>query len=222
MGKLFRALTSGLSADRQDHKVTWAAGQVREVDDEFASWHRDHSDAFKEIVGTLNTVSGLSAVEGGAGSIRTTVLTLTDVAQAVLNGTEYQSTKLYTFPEGRILLLGAVATLAQKTTSTLASTLNASSTGAVSLGSAAASATTLASTMVDVAPSTAFTSSATVNVAGTAVNPVLAAAAQLDGHTTPTPVYLNSAFATTTDVDADATQTWTGTVTLTWMWLGDF
>ena len=48
------------------------------------------------------------------------------------------------------------------------------------------------------------------------------ASAQFDGTTTPAPVYLNTAYATTTDVDADATQTISGTVNLVWVYLGDF
>ena len=156
------------------------------------------------------------------GPLFQTTLYLSDVPQAVVNGTEYQSSKIYTFPEGRILVHGVTATLQQKTTSALASTLNASSTGAISLGTAAASATTLSGTMVDLLPSTAFTSSATISVAGTAVSAALASSAQFDGTTTAKPVYLNTAYATTTDVDADATQTISGTVVLTWIWLGDY
>lgn len=156
------------------------------------------------------------------GPLFQTTLYLSDVPQTVVNGTEYQSTLLYTFPEGRIFVLGTTATLQQKTTSVLASTLNASSTGAISLGTAAASATTLSGTMVDLLPSTAFTSSATINVAGTAVSAALAAAAQFDGTSSAKAVRLNTAYATTTDVDADATQTISGTVVLTWLWLGDY
>lgn len=156
------------------------------------------------------------------GPLYQVTLTLDNVPQAVVNGTEYQSTLLYTFPEGRVNVLGTTATLAQKTTSVLASTLNASSTGAIALGTAAASATTLATTMVDLLPSTAFTSSATINVAGTAVSNALAAAAQFDGTSTAKKMYLNTAYATTTDVDADATQTISGTITLTYLWLGDY
>ena len=37
------------------------------------------------------------------GSFYKTTLTLDNVPQAVVNGTEYQGTKIYTFPEGRIL-----------------------------------------------------------------------------------------------------------------------
>ncbi len=156
------------------------------------------------------------------GAFNYTQLTLDNVGQTVVNGTEYQGTKIFTFPEGWILVLGVTATLRQKTTSALASTLNASSTGAIALGTATASATTLADTMVNLLPSTAFTSSATVNVPGTAVSAALAASAQFDGTTTPIPVYLNTAFATTADVDGDATQTISGTVNLIWVALGDY
>lgn len=173
-------------------------------------------------VGTLAAVSGLSVLHKQSGLVNQTKFTLTDVAQAVVNGTEYQGTKLYDFPEGRILVLGATASLAQKTTSALASTLNASSTGAVGVGTVTASATTLATTMQDIIPTTAFTSSATINVAGTAAVVALAASAQFDGTTTAKSLFLNSAFATTTDVDADATQTFTGTLTVTWVSLGDY
>lgn len=162
------------------------------------------------------------ATEEGDGVIHKTTLTLDALAQAVVNGTEYQSTKVYEFPAGRILVLGVTASIAQTTTSELASTLNASSTGALGIGTAAASATTLATTMVDLLPSTAFTSSATIDVAGTAVGAALAASAQFDGTSTAKSVYVNTAYATTGDVDADATQTLSGNVTITWVNLGDY
>jgi hypothetical protein len=161
------------------------------------------------------------ATETGDSVTHQTTLTLTDLAQTVVNGTEYQGTKIYDFPEGRILVLGVVATIAQKTTSELASTLNASSTGALSLGTATASSTTLNSTMANLLASTAFTSSATIAVAGTAVGGALAASAHFDGTTTPIDVFINTAYATTADVDGDATQTLTGTVKITWINLGD-
>jgi hypothetical protein len=155
------------------------------------------------------------------GPLFKTTLILDNVPQAVVNGTEYQGTLLMTFPEGRINVLGCVATLRQKTTSAIASTLNASVTGAIGLGTATASATTLATTMVDLLPSTAFTSSATINVAGTAVSAALAAGAQFDGTGTAKAMYLNTAYATTGDVDADATQTISGVIVITWLYLGD-
>lgn len=162
------------------------------------------------------------ATEEGDTVVHKTTLTLNALAQAVVNGTEYQGTKVYDFPEGRILVLGVTASIAQTTTSDLATTLNASSTGALSVGTATASAVTLNSTMADLLPSTAFTSSATVDVAGTAVGAALAASAQFDGTSTAKSVYVNTAYATTADVDGDATQTLSGTVTITWINLGDY
>lgn len=156
------------------------------------------------------------------GALNYVKLTLDNVPQTVVNGTEYQGTKIYTFPEGRILVLGVTATLRQKTTSALDSTLNASSTGAIALGTATASNVSLTSTMVDLLPSTAFTSSATVNVAGTAVSAALAASAQFDGTSTAKSMYLNTAYATTTDVDGDATQTISGTINFVFVYLGDY
>lgn len=176
------------------------------------------------IIGTITqpATGSIQVFMEQCGPLRQTTLTLNNVPQAVVNGTEYQGTKLFTFPEGRMLVLGVTASLQQKTTSVLASTLNASSTGAISLGTATASATTLSTTMVDLLPSTAFTSSATVNVAGTAVTAALAVSAQFDGTATPKAMYLNTAYATTTDVDADATQTISGTIALTYVHLGDY
>jgi hypothetical protein len=166
--------------------------------------------------------STVSARHEQFGPICKTILRLDNVAQAVVNGTEYQGTKIFDFPAGRILVLGVTATLQQKTTSAIASTLNAGATGAISLGTATASNVSLTGTMVDLLPSTAFASSTTINVAGTAVSAALAASAQFDGTTTAKDVYLNTAYATTAEVDADATQTISGTVVITWIDLGDY
>lgn len=167
-------------------------------------------------------VSTVSAKHEQFGPFVKTTLTLDNVAQTVTNGTEYQSTKIYDLPEGRILVLGVTATLQQKTTSALASTINSGSTGAIALGTAAASSTTLATTMVDLLPSTAFTSSTTVNVAGSAVSAALAASAHFNGTGTAKDVYLNTAYATTADVDGNGTQTISGTVVICWIALGDY
>lgn len=170
----------------------------------------------------LAQVGQILATEYGNGVVHQTVLTLTALAQAVVNGTEYQSTKIYTFPEGRILVLGVTASLAPTTTSAIAGTLNSGVTGAVAVGTAAASNVSLTSTMVDLLPSTAFVTSTVIDVAAAAVGAALAASAQFDGHTTRKDAYLNSAFATTGDVDADATMAWSGNVTITWVNLGDY
>jgi hypothetical protein len=175
-----------------------------------------------EDVGDVPSVSGLSSkTDGGPGGFYRTTITLNDVSQTVVNGTEYQGTKIYDFPECRMYVIGAVATLRQKTTSAIASTLNSGVTGAIGVGTATASATTLATTMQDIIPTTAFTSSTTINVAGTAVTAVLASPAVFDGTATAKDLFLNTAYATTGDVDADATQTISGTIVVTWCNLGD-
>jgi hypothetical protein len=171
---------------------------------------------------TVPATGEIVAAHAQFGPFCQTTLRLNNVPQAVVNGTEHQGTKIYDFPAGRIAVMGVTATLQQKTTSVLASTLNASSVGAISLGTVTSSSTTLSSTMANLLPSTAFTSSATINVAGTAVSNALAAEAQFDGTTTPVDVFLNTAYATTTDVDGNATQTISGTVVITWINLGDY
>lgn len=170
----------------------------------------------------LAQVGQVVASEYGNGVMHQTVLTLAALAQAVVNGTEYQSTKIYSFPEGRILVLGVTASLAPTTTSAISTTLNSGVTGAVALGTVAASNVALTSTMVDLLPSTAFVTSTVIDEAAAAVGAALAASTHFDGHTTHKDVYLNSGFATTTDVDADATMTWSGNVTITWLNLGDY
>jgi hypothetical protein len=210
-------------------KDNWTAGKIQQVDDELIAYYNDHSDIFTVLSQNgasptgLPSVTGLTAVDTCLdGFTHKTVFTLTDVAQTVTNGTEYQSTKIFSFPAGVVNVLGAVFSLAQKTTSAVASTINASSTGAVALGTVAASNVTLDSTMADIVASTAFTSSATTNVAGDAVGGHLATAAIFDGHTTAKDLYLNSSYATTTDVDGNGTQTWTGTITVIWQLVADY
>ncbi len=163
----------------------------------------------------------VSAFESRQGAVRQTLLRLNALPQTVVNGTEHQGTKIYDFPEGQILIMGCVASIAQTTTSDITATLNSGVTGALAFGSAASASTTLNGTAANIAPSTAFATSTTINVAGTAVTPFLAAPILLNGTVTPVDLYINTAYATTGDVDADATQTLTGTVIVTWMNLAD-
>lgn len=207
----------------------WKAGVIGQVDDALAPWYLAHSDVFTlisaglgaDVVG-LEDISGLTAVDNCEGIVHQTIFTLVDVAQTITDALAYAGLKLFTFPAGRILVLGATESLSQKTTSVLASTLNASKTMAQALGSAAASNVTLDSTMANIMPSTAFTSSATINVAGDTVGSALAASAQLDGTSTAIPLYLNVSVPTATDIDADATIAWNGSITVSWINLGDY
>ena len=175
-------------------------------------------------IGAAN-VATVSATEytDASGTFHKTVLTLTATPIAVVNGTEYQGVKVYDFPEGAISILGAIASLSPITTSTIASTLNANSTLAISLGTAVASNVTLSSTMANVIASFAGTSSGTINVAHASApfKSALTVPCGIDGTGTAADLYLNFSVPTTTDVDADATTTWTGTITIFWAYIGD-
>lgn len=166
------------------------------------------------------TITPVHKVAGGL--ICRNTFTVANLLQNITNGTEYQSSLIWTFPSVRASMVQAYFSIAQKTTSDPTTTLNASVTGAISLGTAAASSTTLSSTMANLCSSTAFTSSATQNVAGTAVEKYLDANNDgsemfvIDATASDVSVYLNTAYATTTDVDADATQTLSGTIQLYW------
>lgn len=178
-------------------------------------------------VGTVTAQTGLAVAEYGDGPIRQTVFTFTATPLAITDALAYSSQLLYTFPTGRINIIGARTNLVFTTTSALAGTLNASSAVSVGFGSAAASSITLATTMQNVIPGTGIavtnmTSSATVNVAGTAFAAAFTATINnsLDGTTTPIPLYFNLGVPTNTDIDGDATLTVTGTLVVTWINLG--
>lgn len=208
----------------------WKNGVVQEVDSDLIGHFQSHTDAYTVLSQNgaapsgLVALTGLTAVDNTRdGFLHQVTLTLADVGQTLPNSGQYIGTKLFTFPAGRIDVLGVVATLAQKTTSAILGTLNAGKTGALALGTTVAASTTLDGTQADLLPSTAWTSGATINVAGTAVSAALVAAGTaFDGTTTAKELWLNSAVVTDGDLDADATITWTGTITLSYLALGDY
>lgn len=185
-------------------------------------------------VGAIPTTlaTTLTAQEfGGNAPSKQTLLTLSAMPYTITDALAYAGLLIYTFPAGYIVIEGCVASLTFTTTSALASTLNTGVTVQYGLGTVTASATTLATTMININPGTGqsvptFTSSTTVNVAPATVTSFLIAvttpaAAAFDGHTTAIGCYLNTALATGTDIDGDSTLTITGTITITWKNLGD-
>jgi hypothetical protein len=98
----------------------WKAGDVDYVDDELIHLYEPRTSVFtinQEWNGALTT--GVAAVSGLSAAIRGDVVkqvtfTLTNVAQSLPNADQFKGTKLYDFPAGRIVVLGVVATLAQK------------------------------------------------------------------------------------------------------------
>lgn len=178
---------------------------------------------------TPTSVAGLTYKPvGGTGVVRQAVFTLSSMVMTITDALAYASQQLGTMPEGKVRILGAFASLTFTTTSAIASTLNSGVTVQWSVGSAAASATTLATTMLSYLPGTGgsvptFTSSTTINVAPATVTGgyTLTSYQSVDGTTTPAPIYLNLAVGTGTDIDGDATLAVTGTITITYFIEGD-
>jgi hypothetical protein len=167
------------------------------------------------------------ATESAFGPFHQTVLTLTNVAVAISQANVGGGTKIYTFPEGIVAVLAASATVTPTTTSAILTTLNGSKTISTGIGSvitAAQASGTLVTTEQDIVNAFSSTSSATINIAGTAGSGYLSATTMLkyDGHTTAQAIYLNAGIPTAADIDGNATTTWSGTVTILWVYAGDY
>lgn len=169
--------------------------------------------------------SGITAVEYGDGSYHRTVLTLTNAIVALTDEAgvvAYGGRKVYDFPEGAILFLGATANLAI-TKSSLG--VNADWDGDFGLGSVTASNDdSLASTEQDMIPSTptpqADTGATTAKGASTSTE----SSKVFDGTTDALDAFIN---LLVDDLDHDVTATpcnliLNGTITLSWANLGDF
>jgi len=178
--------------------------------------------------GTVNTsvAAYVAAAERGQDGFHQTVLTLTLCPIAMVDATvQGGGVKLYTMPQGRILILGCTASLAPVTQTAIATTVKSGVTGVWSVGQAVAAANAaLTSTEADMIPSTAWVSSTVINVAAATVTGTLvgASAGPFDGTTTAIPVFLNACVTGATDIDGDGTVAWTGGITLTWVNLGDY
>ena len=164
-------------------------------------------------------VSGtVSAAEYGDGTFHQTVLTLTNVPVTMRDTEQGGGVQIYDFPMGRITELGAAGTIAVTTTSELASTLNTGVTCNWGLGSVTQANATVATTEQDLIQVTAFTASATIDIAGADSTGVGAGVlASWDGTSTAINAFLNLAVAGATDIDADATVTVSGTIKITWV-----
>jgi hypothetical protein len=169
----------------------------------------------------------VAAAEYGDGVVHKTVLTLTATPVTIADDAgvaQYGGTgKIYDFPEGLIMTLGAVidGAVTLGTTGTIIATW----AGGIALGTAAATTgATLVGTEADIMPevdvAAATDSVATVDAVSAATALTESGARHLDGTATAKDMYLNLV------VDDDAshtagTGTFTGTVTVHWVNLGD-
>jgi len=175
-------------------------------------------------VGALASVTGLTVSEKGLGGfLHQTTFTLKDVPVTLLDAQNGKGTKFYDFPTGMVTILGSSGSVTEKTTSTLASTLNTGVTYNWGVGTATQANGTLATTEQDILPTTNGTASATINVAGAAsVGSRTAAPAGFNGNSSAKSAYFNVGVATATDIDGDATTLWNGTITILWAFTGAF
>ncbi len=191
----------------------------------FRSGTEDEIQAKATVNATVANYVNLSNDLGGA--FRQIKLTLRSCPLAITDALAYGSVLLLTLPEGYVTLLGAVAkNLTFTTTSAISTTLNSGVTVQFALGTAAASATTLAGTMLNVCPGVdqpppTFVSSTVINTAPALVSERLRDIDMLDGSAAAIPVYLNIAVLTGGDIDGDATLLVDGTIILTFLMTGD-
>jgi len=165
----------------------------------------------------------VTVTEKGDDVFKQTVLTLSAVPVTMRDTEQGGGAQIYTFPAGRICRLGAIGSIAVTTTSVLASTLHAGVTCNWGVGSTTQVSATVATTEQDFVNVAAFTSSATINVAGAVANGVGAGVlASLDGTSTAVAAFLNLAVTLAADIDANATVTVDGTITITWANIGDY
>jgi hypothetical protein len=169
----------------------------------------------------LRDNGSVTVVEYG-GTVHKTVFTLTAAAVPVTDALAYAGLKLYDFPEGRILVLGATASLQWAVTTDRSTTINDSASLTWALGTVTASNITLASTMVNLLPKATKVLAAATTALNTASTNALVASAQFDGTTTAIPAILNVGFETNTDIDADGTLAATGSITVVWISCGDY
>lgn len=168
--------------------------------------------------------TGVTAQEAGGPAVHRTVLTLvnTPVVLADEAGVvAYGGLKIYDFPAGAILFLGAVADLDLTKSS---AGVNADWDGDIGLGTVTASNNaTLSSTEQNLIPTTATPQAVAGVTTGDCLSTNTEAAKVIDGTATAVDAYLN---ILVDDTDHDVTTTpcniiVNGTITLSWCNLGD-
>ena len=161
--------------------------------------------------------AGVTAVQG-VGLNQTLTFNLPDLnvvmTEAGAAGS-HGSQKIFTFPEGNVMVLGAVTdlTIARVGTGLTATSAVVGSLGSVTVGVDNA---TLTTTEANIVPSTTSTLAAGEGVTKGASTAVAA----LNGTTTPADVYLNFATPDAGSTTTDAL-TVNGTITVTYVMLGD-
>lgn len=181
-------------------------------------WNIEKLDKRLEQTSGAKNGTGVTVSEK-SGAIQKTVLTLTNVAVATVDATTsgaQGSLKVYDFPEGNLVFLGATTNL---TIARVGTAITATAAVVASVGTATAGVdATLTGTEADLVPSTTATLTAG---AGTAKGKSLTGGiAVFDGTATAKDAYLNFAMPDASSTGND-TLTVNGTITLLWANAGD-
>lgn len=171
--------------------------------------------------GVAASKTGLTVTTTGQGGSYRTTFKFNGMQIPVTDALAYASQKLFDFAPGKVRLLGGTASLAFAVLTARASTINASAAMDWSVGTTAASATTLATTMVNFIAKQDKTLDGTNAAYTTAQAADFASAATFDGTSSAIDLFLNVAFPTDTDIDADGTLAVEGTMTVLWQNWGD-
>jgi len=179
---------------------------------------RKFGAVWNAAAGSVGAVNGATvSASDTSGFINKTVLTLDDTPIVIAEGGSgtngYGGTKIYDFPEGRILVMGV--TVDSFTTTVDARVLDNADGGDFAFGTAVGSAGSLSGAMVDLCPSTSIDPLTNV------VSVALSASAQFDGTSTAKDVYVNMT-VDDADIASAATNTVDATVTINWINLGDY
>lgn len=165
--------------------------------------------------------------EFGDGILHQTLLTFQALPVTTGNttGASFGSKQIYTFPVGRILVLGNVTNFTLVTFNTAAGVdgdIGGGGSGDYAMGSTATADATLTGTDVDMLPSSALLDPFVSGVGRGNAVAMLAAAAQFDGTGGAKSVYLNAIIddADVSDAAASDPVYFTGSTWLTWIWLG--
>jgi hypothetical protein len=183
---------------------------------------------FLKLTGHQVTESGIGAPNGATVSVEErgnsvlhqTVITLRNTPVTVANttGASFGGLKLYDFPEGRLNVLGVTANLSFNWAGT---GIAAAGSGDFSLGTTITADASLATTEVDLLPSSAMLDPFVAGV-GTGSG-ALAAGAQFDGTATAKDLNINIIIDDADVSDADSSVVLvSGTITITWANLGDY
>lgn len=173
--------------------------------------YANHDESYTSI--TPEGVAGVRIEDTNMAGYHRTTIRLDSATFAFEADDDYVATKIGTFPEGRILVLGATQSVAISVSGS--GGIGATDSLKYSVGTSATTDTTLDGTEVNLLPEDANALVASAKTVGNA----LSASAHIDGTTTALPIYLNFALASVT---SDDTITATGTIDIVWVDLGDY